>query len=256
LSRKGLWKGYRDDATTDVPTLQGWANEYRGINWCVATGPASGIWALDVDVFGPDHAADGVTALHDLTEKHGALPPRPTLRSGGGGYAMFFAWTADSPTSSRTAWPAPGLDIRGPRVVTTLPPSTHRRTGEPYRWLIAPWDVPPPPAPDWLLKACAPPPRPEHLVLHVIPTTDRAMRRLSRACDTVAKAEQGRRNAALNRECFIVGGYVGAGLLSRADAARALHAAAINAGLEDREACDTIQSGLLAGIAKPMEARL
>lgn len=81
------------------------------------------------------------------------------------------------------------------------------------------------------------------------------MRHLGRACDAVAQSGKGGRNATLNRECFIVGRYVGAGLLSEMEATKALYAAAVHSGLEDREVRGTIRSGLLAGIAKPVEAR-
>ncbi len=54
-SRKGLWRGYLDDATHDLDTLARWQAEYPGCNWAVVPGP-SGIWALDVDIAGPDHA--------------------------------------------------------------------------------------------------------------------------------------------------------------------------------------------------------
>lgn len=254
-TRKGYWKGYRDEATHDLDTLERWSSEYAGCNWCLATGPVSDVWALDVDAPGPDHAGDGITALKALIEKNGPLPERPMLRSGGGGYAIFFRWTPGSPERSRTGWPVPGLDVRGPRVVTTLPPSTHRRTGAVYRWIVAPWDVSPPAAPEWLLKACAPPPERKPEMISFPATTDRAIRRLARACDSIIGAQGGTRNATLNRECWIVGGYVGAGLLHETDAATALYAAARGAGLDHLEAKATIQSGLVGGIKRPLERR-
>jgi hypothetical protein len=256
MSRKGFWKGYRQDAARDLGTLDRWAHEYPAANWCVATGPASGVWGLDIDAPSPDHDADGIAAMRALVAEHGPLPPAPKLRSGGGGSCVFFRWGVGSPSRSRTGWPAPGLDIRGPNVVTTLPPSRHRRTGRPYEWLVAPWDLSPPPAPNWLLKVCAPPPEaPKPEMAGFTATTDRAIRRLARACDAVASAAPGTRNATLNRECWIVGGYVGAGLLSEAEAATALYAAARSVGLEHHGAKATVQSGLVAGLKRPLENR-
>ncbi|GGG51591.1 hypothetical protein GCM10010964_43480 [Caldovatus sediminis] len=254
-SRAGLWKGYRLDASHDLATLARWHRDHPGANWAVATGPGSGVWALDVDVPSPDHAADGIAALRALVERHGPIPPRPMLRSGGGGLALFFAWTAHAPARSRTGWPEPGLDVRGPRVVTTVPPSRHRRTGRPYRWIVAPWELPPPPAPDWLLRACAPPPPPPAPAAPIIATTDRALRRLDRAVCRVLDAPAGTRNATLNREAFVVGRWLGAGLLGETEAASALYAAARRAGLDDAEARATIRSGLRAGASSPLEAR-
>jgi hypothetical protein len=70
----------------------------------------SGIWALDVDVPGPDHAADGVKALKELIAAHGPIPPRPATRTGGGGYTLFFRHEGE-PISGKSGTPAPGLDL-------------------------------------------------------------------------------------------------------------------------------------------------
>ncbi|MCK8788233.1 bifunctional DNA primase/polymerase [Roseomonas sp. NAR14] len=254
-TRKGYWRGYRDDATHDLDTLERWQREYPHANWCVETGPASRMWVLDVDVPSAGHAADGIAALRRLIEQHGPLPDRPTGRSGSGGYALVFRWTDDAPTRSRTGWPVAGLDVRSHRVVQTIAPSIHRHTGKPYKWAIAPWEMAAPPAPKWLLEACAPPPEPKLPPRPMLPTTDKAMRRLDRACVEVVGAVSGTRNATLNKQAFAVGRWLGAGLLGEHEAVGALYAAARHAGLEDLEARDTIRSGLTAGAARPVEAR-
>lgn len=92
-------------------------------NWGVATGPASGIWVLDVDP-----ASGGEDALSALVAELAAcgesLPPTLTLGpTGGGGRHLVFSWPgvrADgnglvihgSQTKNRYGL-APGLDIRG-----------------------------------------------------------------------------------------------------------------------------------------------
>src|SRR5689334_13710531 len=83
-SRKGMFKGYIDAATSDLSTLSQWAEQYPGCNWSVIP-QGSGIWAVDLDTPSPDHAADGVAALRELCDQYGCLPPSPRGRTGGGG---------------------------------------------------------------------------------------------------------------------------------------------------------------------------
>lgn len=66
----------------------------------------------------------------------------------------------------------------------------------------------------------------------------------------VAGPQEGR-NKALNRAAYSLGGLVGAGLLSRAEAEGALRPAALSRGLGEREVEATLRSGLDAGVLKP-----
>ena len=98
-------------ATCDLNQLDRWSWEFPGCGWRVVM-QGSGIWALDIDVPGADHVADGAKALADLVAVHGPLPPGPTTRSGGGGSAIFFSHT-DEPIIGKT-----GLPSAGPRSTT------------------------------------------------------------------------------------------------------------------------------------------
>ena len=138
-------------ATSDLDQLARWTREYPRCGWRVVM-EGSGIWALDVDVPGARHKHDGVTALQELIAVHGPLPPRPTTRSGGGGLALFFRHKGE-PIVGKGGHPALGIDPRRGRQSVTVPPSLHPDTGRPYRWLVAPWELAPPPAPSWLLAA-------------------------------------------------------------------------------------------------------
>ncbi len=251
-SRAGMFEGYLDAATPDLDALERWSREHPGCNWGVV--PAgSGVWALDVDAPSPEHGADGVAALRGLCDRHGPLPPRPHGRSGGGGHLLVFR-DAGHPIRAKTGTPAPGLDPRAGRNAFTIAPSRHRRGGR-YRWVVAPWELEPPVAPDWLLEALRPPPAPPAPERPFAPSGDRALRHLDRACRAVVGAAPGGRNAALNRAAFSVGRWVGAGLLHERDAAAALYDAARSAGLGDPEIRGTLRSGLLAGARRPVEAR-
>jgi hypothetical protein len=154
--KKGMFKGYIDAATTDLDQIERWAREYPGCCWKVVP-QGSGVWFLDVDIPGSDHASDGVAALRDLCALHGPLPARPHGRSASGGHLLVFR-DAGHPIAPGSSKPAPGLDTLAGRMCPMIAPS--RRAGGSYRWVVAPWETAPPVAPEWLLAALAPAPAP------------------------------------------------------------------------------------------------
>jgi hypothetical protein len=251
-SRAGCIRGGTDAATSDVAQLGAWSREFPGCNWRAVL-EGSGAWGLDCDALGPDHSADGIAALAQMVNSNGPLPPGPTIRSGGGGLVFFFAHHGE-PIHGRTGWPKPGLDPRRGRLSVTVPPSFHTRSRAPYRWLVAPWDVPPPPAPDWLLQAVAPPPEPKPRSVPNIATAGYALRRLKAAADAIQRAPKGTSNDTLNRWAFAVARFVGAGLLGEIEAVEALYAAARARKIPHEEARSTIRSAFKGGYAKPMRS--
>lgn len=248
-SRKGFFKGYVDQATANLDTLERWAHEYPGCNWCVVP-DGSGIFALDVDIEGPDHAHDGVTALRDLCALHGPLPERPHGRSGGGGHLLIFRSTA--PIGAGSGRPVPGVDCLTNRATMTIAPSRHRRTGDAYRWVVAPWELSPPAAPEWLLSLLAVP-KPAKPRRPFIATEDRAINALMRSFNAVAHAGPGQRNAALLRRATLLGGYVAAGMIDQGQAMRELIAVGTAAGQSLAEARSTVASGIRRGLSRPIE---
>lgn len=246
-----MFSGYVDAATSEVATLRAWAAQYPTCNWSVIP-KGSGIWALDVDVPSPDHAADGVAALRRLCARYGTIPKCPHGRSGGGGHLLIFR-DAGHPIVTRTGTPMPGIDPRAGRVAFTVSPSIHRRGGT-YKWLVAPWDHEPPVAPEWLLRQLAPREK-TFMVRSTVLTADRALHTLSRAVNCVQDAQPGQRNATLNRQAFTVGGLVGAGAIEESFAVAALYQAGRYAGLDDPEVRATIQSGIAAGRKLPFDGR-
>ncbi|GAN79804.1 bifunctional DNA primase/polymerase [Acidocella aminolytica] len=259
-SRAALVSQFKDGAkphelaTHDLDQLETWARRFPGCNWRVVM-EGSGIIGLDVDAPGDDHNGDGITALRDLVAKNTPLPPRPTTRSGSGGFALFFRDNG-APICRRSGWPVAGLDPRAGPLTVTVPPSTHLRTRNAYRWApgLAPWECPLPEAPAWLLKALAPPPEPPiPKRMQQRPATEpRARRRLERAVDNVQYAKPGTRNAELNRQSYAVGRYVGAGLLDQNYVISVLYTIARKSGLADKEARDTIRSGMASGVRNPV----
>jgi hypothetical protein len=237
-------------ATSDLNQLTRWSRQYPGCGWRVVM-EGSGIWALDLDVPGARHKHDGVSALRQLVAVHGRLPPRPTTRSGGGGLALFFAYRGE-PIIGKAGHPAPGIDPRRGRQCVTVPPSVHPDTCLPYRWLIAPWELAPPPAPTWLLGLVAPPPAPLHEPppLPSDASGDRrryALVALRRAADRVATAPQGQRNDTLNTETFSLARFIGEGTLDATEVATAMAYSARQAGLLPPEVKATLASAFAAG---------
>ncbi len=251
-SRAACFEGALDAATTNLAVLEAWAYQYPCCNWR-AVMAGSMIWCLDIDRPSASHEADGFAAMARLISANTPLPSRPTSRSGGGGCALFFR-DGGHPVRGKSGWPEPGLDPRAGRLTITVPPSTHTTTGNPYRWLCAPWELAPPLAPAWLLAAVAPPPEPPRAPFPFVATTDRAFRRLRRAVEAVVSARPGVRNDTLNAQAFAVARHVASGMLGESEAVEALYGAACHAGLDRTEARNTIRSGFRGGLKHPFTA--
>lgn len=244
-TRHGCFKGASHAATCDLNVLARWTSEFPNCGWRVVCQP-SNIWGLDLDT-PPIHNHNGVEYFTNLVKVHSPLPPRPQLRSGGGGIALFFHYSGQRLSGKTNS--LPGIDPRCGRLSQTIPPSLHYITGKPYRWINAPWDVAPPQAPEWLVKLFEPPPEPEFKRTQ-IDTTDAARRQLYKACMAVVQSTNGARNDTLNRRAFQVGCMMGEGLLGEQEAIEALYGAARQAGLEHHEAKATIMSGLTSGLKR------
>lgn len=235
-------------ASSDLDRLELWSRKFPDCNWRMVC-EGSGVWGLDVDVPSPDHADDGMAALAAMVGRHGPIPPRPMTRSGGGGLALFFRHRGEQ-IHGATGWPEPGLDPRRGKLSVTVPPSIHIRTRRRYRWVVAPWEVSPPDAPAWLLRAVAPPPPPAALPVSDIANADPVRRSryaeaaLGNAIGRVASAPQGTRNDVLNREMFGLMRLARAGNLSEREIAECMAIAARHSGLNAREVQATLRSAL------------
>lgn len=249
-NRAGCFVGYIDAATYDLDQIDRWAFEFQGCNWSVIP-EGSGVWALDVDVPSADHDADGWAALQGMVERHGALPAGPHGRSGGGGHLLVFR-DAGHPIKCESGWPVAGFDPKARRVQFTISPSIHKRTRKPYGWQVAPWEVNPPAAPEWLLRAVAPPPERPRPARPKVMTGDDGARSLARTISELTRAAPGTRNGSLNRASFIAGGLCGAGLVDEQTAICALYDAGRFIGLDDNECRKTIKSGFESGLSNPL----
>jgi len=232
-------RGGLTGASTDPATVAEWWRIWPAANIGGLTGHV-----FDVcDVDGPDGVA-AVTPL--LGACHGRAP---LVRTGSGGWHLLFQPTGlGNPVRF-----LPGTDWRGIGGYVVLPPSLHA-SGTRYA-VIRRGELTAVPAA--LLAALTPPaPAPPGARAHtpVARLSGYGPAALDREADTVASTREGRNNA-LNRAAFNLGQLIAAGQLTEAEVADRLTAAALDAGLTEREAARAIASGLTAGQRHPRTAR-
>lgn len=137
------------EATDNPETLRKWFADGR-LNLGIATGAASGIFAVD-----QDDRDGGHLSVQDLEEKHGSLPTTLTQRTGNGKHFLFKMPPGVDIRNSQKAL-APGIDVRGTGGYIVAAPSQHE-SGRNYefigstgfdRSMIAD-------APDWLIELVA-----------------------------------------------------------------------------------------------------
>ena len=132
-------KGFHD-ATLDEQTIRLWWDGKPFLNVGVATGAASGIWALDID------GEPGAASLMDLEQRYGELPETSAFRTPRGGRQYLFTIPPGVSITSSVAI-LPGVDVRGDGGYSVFPPSL--RPEGPYAWTsTAPIAEPPP----WLVE--------------------------------------------------------------------------------------------------------
>lgn len=112
---------WQSKTTTNLTTVQSWRAE--GHNIGIATGEASDLFVLDVDLPKKPGEADGRDTIFDLEKKLGSLPETLTVATGSGGIQFYFRYPK---TELRNAVKfAPGLDIRTTGGLVVTAGSTH-----------------------------------------------------------------------------------------------------------------------------------
>jgi hypothetical protein len=134
------------NATCDIATLEQLAHNNPCSNWGLATGPASGVFAIRAD------DESGVTSFLSITMKYeDETDWRETLESAilGVPNCAFFAWPEGMTLRTANRRIVPGLSIRGDGDWVLIPPSTNVGGAKyNYRDLEAPLA----PAPKWIIK--------------------------------------------------------------------------------------------------------
>lgn len=233
------------DATVNIETIEGWWHDCPKANVGIATGPASGMWVLDVDPFSSPQGSDWLAAMQD---RNGPLPVTPEARTLKGGRHICFLWDDAYPVSNRcepkddNGDKILGLDARGDGGYIVAPPSyvieeKHGRTWEgKYEWLSDRKlsEVPLAPAPQWLLdvvmkKAPKHGPQPDF-----VPRERRegdgfryGHKALDDECEKVRAAPPGTQDNQIRDSSFKIGMLVAGGEIPRDEAEASLINAAM-----------------------------
>lgn len=246
-------------ATADVATVEAWWAAEPAANIGLHTGPASGVFVLDIDAEPPaDGGLNGPDALAALEALHGALPPTLTSSTGGGGQHRFFRVPEGRALRNRVAMKGPNgertsLDVRAEGGYVVLPPSVHP-SGRPYQWVGSVREAVE--APAWLLDLIDPPRR-ERPTLAVVSgppgvgAQRYGQRALEAACRAIAVAPEGDRHGAIYRESAAIGELVGGGCIGEEEALGLLCAAGEATGKGHKEVYRTVRHALSAGMANP-----
>jgi len=239
-------------ASIDAATIERWWRRWPAANVAIRTGAVSGMVVLDVD---PAHGGDD--SLDALLTQHGPFPPGAVVHTGSGGRHFYFAHPGGVIRNDTGRRLGPGLDIRGDGGYVIAPPSRHH-SGSPYRWATQDRQLPDPPG--WLLDRLREPLHPptRSVLPKAGPSSPRrlsawARAALERELASVSAAQEGNRNATLNRSAFSLGQIVGGGALDPDEVERLLLDRATAIGLGAREARATIASGLSAGTRQPRQ---
>ena len=234
------------DASTDPDQVRNWWTQWPSANVGVATGSASGLLVLDVDL------PHGPTSLEDLEASYSRLPATCEQRTGSGGRQLLVTSGGDSTMLGNRTAIRPGIDVRGEGGYIVVPPSRHH-SGSRYCWTQR---MSPVHAPEWLVALLdrdrsakvAASARTRSLP---IGSSGYASAALERELEVLAGAVEGTRNGTLNRAAFNLGQLVGAGALSADEVSDRLEAIATDIGLSQIESRRTIASGMTAGMARP-----
>ncbi|MBW7864509.1 MAG: AAA family ATPase [Candidatus Hydrogenedentes bacterium] len=254
--RAALQRGWRlVPMRGKVPTVKGWttrefgedellAHVENGGNVGIKTGAASGLVVVDLDGAPEQHAT--------LLER---LPNGPSVCTGSGGVHLFFRDPGGLKNSAGKY--AEHVDIRADSGCVVMAGSVHPKTGRPYEWTVSPDEAPLPELPQWFLDGTktgngppigghppALPPGPGPCAATPSAYYDTA---LAGEAEAVAHTPEGQRNDRLNLAAYKLGGLG----LDVATVESALLPAALQAGLPEKAARDTIARGTQDGNAAP-----
>jgi hypothetical protein len=194
---------------------------------------------------------DDPTAWERLKGEYPTLGDAPRQRTPKGGYHVFLR-LPQGVRLSATVRKLAGVDLRGMGRAYVVASPTRLADGRGYTWevpLVRPEDLPLIPE-DLLLRLLPPPPPPREVV--VGSSSPRRLRALLESyAAAVASAPEGTRHNTLIRYAVAAGGLIPHGL-SPEEAEEVLVAAAMQAGLPEREARDAARWGLRVGEARPL----
>lgn len=107
-------------ATTNEEQIASWERMYRGSNWALRTGTASGCWVLDIDV---KNGAKGEESFFALLGDHKDFPDTLAVKTPSGGMHYYFEMEPGVRTIINGG-KFGGLDVRADGGYVLIPPST------------------------------------------------------------------------------------------------------------------------------------
>ncbi|BDG21019.1 hypothetical protein TthSNM17_06810 [Thermus thermophilus] len=230
------------EASRDPATLEAW---WRS---CPEAGVGllapEGVLVLDFD---------DPTAWGGLRQEHPALEAAPRQRTPKGGRHVFLR-LPEGVRLSASVRALEGVDLRGMGRAYVVAAPTRLKDGRGYEWevpLVRPEELPLVPQ-DLLLKLLPPPPPPREVWTPVEGASPKRLRALLEAyAAQVARTPEGQRHNTLIRYAVAAGGLIPHGLDPR-EAEEALVAAAMSAGLPEKEARAAVAWGLEVGAGSPL----
>jgi hypothetical protein len=219
----------------------------------IATGP-SGLVVLDLDAPKPDDpdAADGFDVLDGLIDSdaggNAALPPTYTVRTGRGGWHLYYRAPAGTVLRNTAGRIGPLIDTRAAGGYVVAAGSVVDR--RPYTLIADVDELPELPA--WLTALSAPPPPPPPAAPVTADVSGYVGAALAGETERARTAPRGQRNRCLNKAAWNLAKFVAAGQLDRGTVERELQAAG-EARLIDptdtpADVARTIRSALDAGL--------
>ena len=137
-----LLKDWPRRASCDAGVISRWAQKYERCNWGVATGPESGVFAIDID------GESGEESFSALVDQHGVWTETLSATTARGRH-FYFDWPASGTIRNSAGKLGAGIDVRGDGGYCVIPPSTHP-SGARYEWATE--NLRTSPATGWLLE--------------------------------------------------------------------------------------------------------
>jgi hypothetical protein len=237
MTKLPVLKEWQRIASDDLEQITQWASERPNANIGIATGDASGVDVIDLDV---KDGRNGIDTLNALARQGKVLPPSPIALTPTGGRHLYFRRTPGLKNVAGVTAAGRGLgvgiDVRAAGGFVVAPPSVVPHGA--YRWLIPPMTPDFPRLPQWAVTMLNPPPRPKPALAPEVVNGD-----VAPLVRFVASSTKGRRNECLFWAACRVGEMVSRGQVSAQSAGHQILDAALAAGLPAYEARRTINSG-------------
>jgi hypothetical protein len=239
----------RSDATLDPDQIAAWWQRWPDALASIATGPESGIVALDIDVDDTVNGWDSLDAIGVSFAPETVLSHTPR----GGTHALFLHPGHFVKTIAGKL--GPGLDIRGDGGSLTLPPGPGR-FWDPVLGL----DTPIADMPGWMIipEPVIEPARIEHIERRRVDLSRYAEVALDGAVNRIIRAGPGQQESTLNTEVFSIGRLAGGGVIPAGLAIEALLWAGRRMASHDphrpwrpADIDKKVRLTLAAGLAKP-----